>query len=853
MESQFIEWKIIGKKGEIFIEKEERKEDLYLLIPEMNYKKAVLFWEDKKSSFEGEIDKLETFYLNEDKSEEVVEFARKCKFPEIEDYWDITENLLLGFKEIDKHYLDDHGVWVGFGKRVFKFKLTKFCEGLENLKLKGTIQLEQVDNDKLEESIQFYGDGIVEEENILIKIEVDTNKFLEIEKLKRDNSVILKGYLGISLDSDQLIEYQNGTIQFQLPFQLKVTNPTVSDQPVAIDFGTSATCIAKNEWELLPLSDNPEREEDYENKTAIAIFNWKKIYTQLVEESHPLFNRRIEGHDFNSEEFNKNFDHFEYSNSTNEMVGIKGDNSKILKTLITELKLLPTKTDESIKIEPLDNFKTVINLSFKQKDEEHLNPIFLYSYLIGRTLNNPINGEVYTNYIFTIPVKFTKDEREILIESLVEGIKKSLPERFREKVYVLDEIFEPVALVGVAIFLEKIEKEELFGIFDFGGGTLDFAVGFYRNRDSDNPDEENYSEIIQILGTGGSRKGGEIIIQQLAYEIYKQNREQMKSKQIPILIPEGMEKIRNYPSNLMNREWTILGKINLWRLMEEISRPFFKNELNEAEDLVVELYNRDGKPVSIEIEPNLMEWENFIKNIIDKQIEAFGQLIVKSVEKYRSELKKYDIDTQKITIFLAGNSSKSRWTNVSEGEDRNRFQEILEDKLENLKNGLKGKKNQFEFKIEIKALEEIDEKNGIIVTRKSGVALGASFLAGGEIGRIVPSKKRPLDRYITDIRGHVKLSQGLFESEWVLLGRVNNGRISIYYSFETNPGRKRNRLFVPGLPQEQGELFGRVFDGPIIECFIKNRDIEGEQFYIDLQKGKVVDLENGKVKKKNLV
>jgi hypothetical protein len=86
-------------------------------------------------------------------------------------------------------------------------------------------------------------------------------------------------------------------------------------------------------------------------------------------------------------------------------------------------------------------------------------------------------------------------------------------------------------------------------VFDFGGGTLDFAFGLYRKA-SDNQEEivfedeaEKYNSVIEIFKTDGELIGGETIIESISYQIYQDNKEIMKENEIPILVPPHEQKI----------------------------------------------------------------------------------------------------------------------------------------------------------------------------------------------------------------------------------------------------------------------------------------------------------------------
>ena len=117
-----------------------------------------------------------------------------------------------------------------------------------------------------------------------------------------------------------------------------------------------------------------------------------------------------------------------------------------------------------------------------------------------------------------------------------------------------------------------------FAVFDFGGGTIDFSFGKYRNSNEDLEEEWDYDRIIEVINTAGDEKGGaEYMIHKLSYYIYRANADKMKEERVPFVIPEGENEIELFPRDLQIGK-TKSAEMNVNKLNEDISRRIFENE-----------------------------------------------------------------------------------------------------------------------------------------------------------------------------------------------------------------------------------------------------------------------------------
>ncbi|MEO1941553.1 MAG: hypothetical protein ABGW77_01520, partial [Campylobacterales bacterium] len=490
------------------------------------------------------------------------------------EFTDVTDLQFNQFQEIPQSVLSTQGLWVGNGIRKIKLNL----EGLE-----GDISsayFYKMDNREIEPLPMEIREEEINEEKIKVAI-LDTDKVGEI--LGENPTGNFYGF----------VELPKKRWKFLLPMVIKFLNPELApgvwqrNESVAIDFGTSSTCVAVNRGkDLIPFTDHPKGDEDYENATALIIFNWEEVFKNWSGKKTSHFNRSREDVEANSVDYHKY--HYNYSSYVKRQLKHNSE-AKVIEAIITKIKLLPQHIEnhpnDRLSFKPFDPFRSLVYLTdqVEEENDETLNPIALYGYLISRALNKQINNKIYTRYVLTMPVNFNERQKQRIQDSLEYGIKKGIPQVLRDKVEVKFKIEEPVALLGALKRIGKLKipkgKKALpFAIFDFGGGTLDFAFGIYRkparNKELQVLEKENrYSSIVEIFRTDGKNIGGETLIEALSYKIYRDNSQQMAQLNIPIKVPEGERPIPDFNQRLLVN--THLSHTNLQKLNEAISRPIF--------------------------------------------------------------------------------------------------------------------------------------------------------------------------------------------------------------------------------------------------------------------------------------
>jgi hypothetical protein len=747
----------------------------------------------------------------------------------LKSYEDITDKEFNGFQEIPQAFLNTQGLWVGQGIRKIR------------------VEFKNIEGNITRAFFNRQNNNEIEPINIEVK---DNVLLIDTDLIEEQLDGIISGEFYGKME---MVKEQE---KYYFPFYIKFKSPKMNgiwekNDAVAIDFGTSSTCVAINRGkELVPFTDNVKSEEDYENPTALILFNWNHIYNGWSGYKMPHFVRS--NNEENAESVNIEKEDYNYATYVKKT--LKGSPSfRTIEAIVTKLKLIPYEKDKNpdvkFSVKPFDDFKNLVYLTDElEESDEMLNPIALYGYLIGRSLNLQLKDKVYTKYELTMPVKFNKTQKEKIQKSLEYGIKKAIPKSLRDEVSVEFKLEEPVALLGAAKMIKalkfpKTKKALMFAVFDFGGGTLDFAFGIYRKPDIKSKDiaildnEKKYKDIIEIFKTDGMALGGETLIESLSYEIYKNNKELMEKNLIPIKVPAGEKSIKNFNTKLLID--THISFVNLQKLNETISRDFFinlkfKEEDEEVEAFERELFDINGNVKKVNFKLDKKSYEDFLSKKIEEAVENFKRILKSSFEEKeeRLNLLGYDgFDLNDVKIFLSGNTSKSELVQKA-------FKEVFKD-VENLEDNL--------IKVE-------DKSKGIEL--KNAVARGALYLrAVGVYNHSISDDKMPLDRYIWNIED---LEEGVNEpkfmpgdnenKEFKVVARLDKNVVEIYFSdianIEDELDDNLRRLLIE-IPEEFLNdsyylLYAKPYNDHIIEATLgDDESIDSRSFFINLDSGEI--------------
>ena len=507
---------------------------------------------------------------------------------------------------------------------------------------------------------------------------------------------------------------------------------------VAIDFGTRSTTVAvfdsKGNFSLLPVglrSKSIVKEEDYENPTILKFQDIEKFSAdyQASNSSPDTDFNDIPASYAAQEDFNK-FDNMSSKNMLQYMDQIKQwANDPRRRLYIYDSR--SGKKD----LFSYDQLCTDIGVF----SDGVLDPIEIYAYYIGLSINNMHSGKIYLKYLLSYSATYLEKNCVQIRKSFERGLKKSLPKeiyddkdamkRFEVKLWrdeatayvicALNRYMEEAAndqqkegMPSFQDYKQNIENGGLFfGVYDFGGGTLDFSFGLLKN------DEDGEKDIFEIMDRGGaSNLGCENILEELAFRIYDSGREDMILKNIKCNKPPQIEKLAHEE---------IVGDSNEARFntcsMAHAMRKLWINPGPDSDEGIIYVLNESGKSYTVGLaDENRDDNENsltvgYSKNIVEKFFkEKVEEGVGEFFRKYDEVVEKNGIKNKKCFIFLAGNASKA-------DRVKSVFKAYIEKKYKN-------DSDKFELLpcLPTDRDKELDEKNegGNMPTAKSGVVYG---------------------------------------------------------------------------------------------------------------------------------
>lgn len=449
---------------------------------------------------------------------------------------------------------------------------------------------------------------------------------------------------------------------------------------VAIDFGTKNTVVVyeNDHSEQLPLNIGGRLvgSMGYENPTVVEfcdLNNFLKAYGARDGRPFTSWNQVTVGHQAAENMRNSSSDRY-YS-------------------FFDELKTWCIGAQKRGKIK--DGKGCIEELpTFLDFPDDKVSPIEIYAYYIGVFINNMHRGKIFLDYVMSFPVTFPENVREKIRRCFEKGLKKSLPtglltnNKVMENFHVRIGASEPAAYAVTALteygFVPSGEDSCYYGVFDFGGGTTDFDFGVYRAASKE---QRRYDYELLHFGAGGDKTlGGENLLRLLAFDIFCVNSKRLMTPNIKggdvsatkIPFTQAAEP-REFPgSDLMVSRDSEEACANMHILMEKL-RPLWEEPESEISQklkegvIVADLFNEQGELLTgVQLLTKAQEdAENFfeldLENILKSRIEGgIRQFFLTLGEAFRlAHGERQDIkslsETDSVAIFLAGNSSKSKW------------------------------------------------------------------------------------------------------------------------------------------------------------------------------------------------
>lgn len=467
--------------------------------------------------------------------------------------------------------------------------------------------------------------------------------------------------------------------EITLPEGLTARDPAddINHGIVAIDFGTKSTVVVyeNDRLQILPLQvgsgeySQGVKAENYENPTVIQFLNidsFVSAYNARAGRPHTKWN-------------DVTVSHTAFDNLTSS-------DSKHYYSFLTGLKHWCGSND---RLKLKDRSENTYDLPpFLELLENDVNPLEYYAYYLGLYINNMLQEKrLFLKYIMSFPVTYDKAIRERMRRAFAKGLKKSFPtallsnEEAMKAFTVQDGASEPAAYAITALqeynFDPEDDEENYYAVFDFGGGTTDFDFGVFRESELDRYD---YS-LIHFGENGDRTLGGENLLKLLAFEVFKANQDILLN---PSKDDKNVGKIQ-FTKDADGREFsgsTILIKdsqeanLNMHNLMEKL-RPIWEDPEGEVAQKIlksgvieVDLFTDKGThltkfPLYIAFDEGKrkVDLQKILRDRIEQGIKNFFIAMREAFDQNNGDedtnIKSLS-EIEEISIFLAGNSSKSK-------------------------------------------------------------------------------------------------------------------------------------------------------------------------------------------------
>ncbi len=653
--------------------------------------------------------------------------------------------------------------------------------------------------------LKLHANSLLQGENLRFKADVFPQSFITDPK---------QGLWQCYIEDFDLV---NKDIYFPLFTEDKVTaRDPVKDldpNPVTIDFGTSSTVVAYRnnlgEVNLLQIGKANKEQSNYENPTSIEFSDYEGFKQAWQNEPwRPLtLWEQVKSS-------------FQAKNELSEKAGaLRG---------LTDLKTWARHSGENavLRLQDEKGVKFEITEPLFAEDfydlekyyaDTQINPIEIYAYYIGLFLNSQwrSGGTIFTNYNLTFPVKFDKATKDRIYKSFYQGLLRSLPSNliytkyWQEKTpFKLNVVAnEPSALAASVlpkIGLNATQEGVSFAIFDFGGGTTDFAFGVYRLPTEEEEDNEGWDNVVEVYDVSGDENlGGEHLLELLAFSVINDNLEDFKNNdekiffECPIFLKpkEGTESIFINTGN---------AHVNLTLLKEKL-RPLWENgslETDGTGQISFFFYTENNTERSY-------LWtidEEKLKTLLLSRIqEGVNKFFISLGQAFKRQSKL----PENVNIILTGNSCKSPLVKQA-------F-ETFKEKLHSSSGLNEDSELGYTIREDLIPKEDQESKADFgLVTLKTGVALGLLQLLPGErTGFLISYNKEANQSEQAPFMYHVgifkhgmlqsKLNSKVSYGQWVQISKIFNSGV-IILGYTQDPNAIENMVKEEGCPRVKLDL-----------------------------------------------
>ena len=567
---------------------------------------------------------------------------------------------------------------------------------------------------------------------------------------------------------------------------------------IGIDFGTSSTVVAYEDENgrarLLRVGvDNFYAEaqpEHYENPTILEFFDFDAFLQAWQQNAYqPL----VSWNDVHC--------------SHEALCHLRNNNSdpKVVSAILGKIKQWALREAEDIRVRfsdfdhgkehelaPLTLRNPVKGAKLTVNPQDPFDPIELYAWFLGLNINWRARG-IFLKYYMTFPVAYPKEVKEKILSSFRRGLLRSLPEALSnnseamEQFEVIERASEPAAYVAAAMPAHKIEPTEegvAYAVFDFGGGTTDFDFGYYRWA-TEQEEEAGIETVFEHFEAAGDKfLGGENLLENLAYRVFRHNLNICREKQISFTRPLDAE---DFTGSEMLLEKTQAAYTNTLMLMSKL-RSFWEQGSRENTGAIkMEFINRNGNKVDCDFTFPYDELQDYLERRISLGIENF---LIAMKKAFGNQLPK------QVHILLAGNSSRSRLVTdsfglIPEPKENEASDDIAQTRCDITKATIEMVFGDHCPEMIAHAPLAANKDNEAIPTAKTGVALGILRLCPGSSVKVInhathtSNGEAPFSHYVGRIhrkKFQVGIHRNASYQEWHKIGVVVEGVFNLFHT-----------------------------------------------------------------------
>ena len=567
---------------------------------------------------------------------------------------------------------------------------------------------------------------------------------------------------------------------------------------IGIDFGTSSTVVAYEDENgrarLLRVGvDNFYAEaqpEHYENPTILEFIDFDAFLQAWQQNAYqPLVS----------------WNDVHCSHEALYRLRNNDGDPKVVSAILGKIKQWALREAEDIRVRfsdfnhgkehelaPLTLRNPVKGAKLTVNPQDPFDPIELYAWFLGLNINWRARG-IFLKYYMTFPVAYPKEVKEKILSSFRRGLLRSLPEALSnnseamEQFEVIERASEPAAYVAAAMPAHKMEPTEegvAYAVFDFGGGTTDFDFGYYRWA-TEQEEEAGIETVFEHFEAAGDKfLGGENLLENLAYRVFRDNLNICREKQISFTRPLDAE---DFTGSEMLLEKTQAAYTNTLMLMSKL-RSFWEQGSRENTGAIkMEFINRNGNKVNCDFTCPYDELQDYLERRISLGIENF---LIAMKKAFGNQLPK------QVHILLAGNSSRSRLVTdsfglIPEPKENEASDDIAQTRYDITKATIEMVFGDHCPEIIAHAPLAANKDNEAIPTAKTGVALGILRLCPGSSVKVInhathtSNGEAPFSHYVGRIhrkKFQVGIHRNASYQEWHKIGVVVEGVFNLFHT-----------------------------------------------------------------------